>query len=947
MAMFRNGSASVVESNVKENNWLEKKCLCGNFCFKDTSKQACKTASCPVKVARNVFAKYSPTKYLLSHCTIIAAVDVDEAKDKTAKYKDYLIKPEYSQFVNNNGDAWTKKMLASCYRSFIGANNYCFPAGTRILMSDGTYKNIELIHEGDKVINRNGEIAKVLQTVSHTADGLLEIESTNILSRSLFVTKEHPFWVYKARKTCPKTGRPNFFNADVNFSNLNNWIGFSTGVHKKKGESFPCGITPDWVEASKLDPKRDFFTHPVSLIEIPNTEINENRAELIGWFIAEGSYMSTNKFCEEDESGIVFNLGNDEVPVADRLSDLLIKEFGNLLRVDCKPRLYEAESGSYCLYLSNIEVAKFFMRWCGKYAWGKRMPEEAMWLPKNLQAIIIKSCLKGDGCGTIDSRGYGIEIKSQYIIQQLNWMSWRLGLLPTYRETGVLPRYTDCEIVNGYEVYTDPITNKKSRPGYILRFTVDDSKKLNTIVNELDAEISKRVSKRASHIFYDNNNSWIVSKIDKISTTDVSCEVHNIQVEGDNSYIAEGVVVHNCEHVQIPELSKGKVVDAVLREVPIGKDKQGNDLTTYYVDILVATDRKHEELVNKISSGQLKTLSMGCTIQFSQCSKCGNIAKDETEACQHVRYEKNSTFYDNDGTPRKVAELCGHASLEDSVKFVDASWVANPAFTGAVIRNVIEPPKDIQAKIESANKKETYLFKEGEFLKAASALIAADPEPPEDEPATTTDELKPPEDKTPDAPVDAPADEPVTEEEAPAEGDVNTWKQQIKQKIMNELGEEIAQEFSGESDDLRPSELETLDESLIQPTAGKILKKMGKVKRNWDLFLKKTAGNLNSNDFNRLRHGTYIMLTSSDLTELAKYGYNRREFLAVMSYLDECTTKPMALPLKRVIASMNGTEGKNPLELLTSLVNKIGRKLTKKEAMKSISWLKLMDSYKE
>jgi hypothetical protein len=527
--MFRYGSASVAESNVKETYWFEKKCVCGNLCFKTASTKPCKTPGCPVKIARSVFARYSPNKYLLSHCTIIAAVDVDEAHDKTAKYKDYLIKPEYSKFINNNGDAWTKKMLASCYKTFVGANNY-------------------------------------------------------------------------------------------------------------------------------------------------------------------------------------------------------------------------------------------------------------------------------------------------------------------------------------------------------------------------------------------------------------------------------------LEHVQVPELAKGKVVDAVLREVPVGKDKQGKDMTTYYVDILVATDRKHEDLVTKISSGRLKTLSMGCTIQFSICSKCGNVAKDETEACPHVRWEKNSPFYDSDGVQRKVAELCGHATLDDSVRFVDASWVANPAFTGAVIRNVVEPPKDIQAKINTASQKESYLFKDGDFLKAASALIAQDPKEPE-EPATTKDELAPPDDApaedTP--PADAPADAPVTEETAPTapEGDVSQWKKQIKQKIMDELGEEITKEFSGESDDIRPTELETLDESLIQPTAGKILKKMGKAKRNWDLFLKKTAGNLNPNHFNRLRHGTYILLTSSDLTELSKYGYNRREFLAVMSYLDECTSSPMVLPLKRAIASMPGTSGKNPLEILTALVNKIGRKLTKKEAMKAISWLKLMDSYKE
>jgi hypothetical protein len=33
--------------------------------------------------------------------------------------------------------------------------------------------------------------------------------------------------------------------------------------------------------------------------------------------------------------------------------------------------------------------------------------------------------------------------------------------------------------------------------------------------------------------------------------------------------------------------------------------------------------------------------------------------------------------------------LCGHKSDPGSVKFIEASWVANPAFTGAVLRNIL------------------------------------------------------------------------------------------------------------------------------------------------------------------------------------------------------------------------------------------------------------------
>lgn len=151
---------------------------------------------------------------------------------------------------------------------------------------------------------------------------------------------------------------------------------------------------------------------------------------------------------------------------------------------------------------------------------------------------------------------------------------------------------------------------------------------------------------------------------------------------------------HNfLEHVQIETLSKGRIIDAVLRDV-------GDSL---YVDILIATDRKHASLCRDIESGEMSTLSMGCTIDASQCTKCGHWAADETESCDHIKYEKGNTFIDEAGRPAKVAELCGHESIDPTggVTFIEASWVKTPAFTGAVMRNVLIPTIDTARQIEA------------------------------------------------------------------------------------------------------------------------------------------------------------------------------------------------------------------------------------------------------
>lgn len=147
------------------------------------------------------------------------------------------------------------------------------------------------------------------------------------------------------------------------------------------------------------------------------------------------------------------------------------------------------------------------------------------------------------------------------------------------------------------------------------------------------------------------------------------------------------------EHNQALKLAKGKVVDVALREVPIGVSASGSAITTLYVDILIATSWEHKDLCEKILSREFNAVSMGCSCKYTICSRCGNIAHDETELCDHVRAYRKQMYYGEDGTERIIAELCGSSDDPSSVTFVDASWVRNPAFPGAVLRSIINPPE--------------------------------------------------------------------------------------------------------------------------------------------------------------------------------------------------------------------------------------------------------------
>ena len=175
------------------------------------------------------------------------------------------------------------------------------------------------------------------------------------------------------------------------------------------------------------------------------------------------------------------------------------------------------------------------------------------------------------------------------------------------------------------------------------------------------------------------------------------------------------------EHVQIEEQSKGKVIDAAARDI-------GDSL---YIDILVATNRKHAQLVQDIESGKMSTLSMGCTTDFTICSQCGHYAVDETQLCDHIKYAKLNTFLDDSGNKRVIAELCGHQDYDENpeapggVRFIEASWVATPAFPGAVMRNILSPGEVSQEQVKKALSVPPHQWSESAIAKAANLSVSS------------------------------------------------------------------------------------------------------------------------------------------------------------------------------------------------------------------------------
>jgi hypothetical protein len=164
----------------------------------------------------------------------------------------------------------------------------------------------------------------------------------------------------------------------------------------------------------------------------------------------------------------------------------------------------------------------------------------------------------------------------------------------------------------------------------------------------------------------DNGNAWL----------------NQVLLESYKSFIwAENYL----EHIQIPELSKGKILDAVAWVVTEHEPGRKEEIPTVFVDILVATNKKkHPKLIEDILTGKMRGLSMGCNITYSQCSFCGEVFEEgEDEQCVHLQKHLRK-YYTKDHKKYRIGELCGISGKPGTCEFIEASWVGTPAFEAAI-----------------------------------------------------------------------------------------------------------------------------------------------------------------------------------------------------------------------------------------------------------------------
>lgn len=436
-------------------------------------------------------------------------------KDKVpkGKYKEYaerfeseMVDLEKAGYLNYLLVIWD--MLKHCIEKGIpvGEGRGCSISGTKVLLGNGTTKNIEDIVIGDTIISHTGQVRAVTNTMRYEVDESM-IRITVEDKNPMTFTCDHKILVYrgglcnKKESTGYKYCRPSC---------------------NKKCKSYPCY---EWIPMSELN-KGDRVCFPKVTLPKPSTNIID-LMELIPDLVCKGEYVNffandtqweatkvkryitiDNDLCRVIgffigngwankrhnsngyKFGIAFSIKNKQW--IDYCDKILREKFNAIGYRDIN------KNGTCVRYNCNRAViANFFMKLCGVHAENKHIPDILMvdkpsWIINIINGLMSTDGSVADGRINYDSISYNL-------ICQVKTLWSYLGF--------------------NTSIYTRKVTRKNWHTSYKLRVL-----KTRNMIDD-------------GYMFSEIKN---IERIDNFKGY-----VYDITTDVDHSYIANNTIVHN------------------------------------------------------------------------------------------------------------------------------------------------------------------------------------------------------------------------------------------------------------------------------------------------------------------------------------------------------------------------------------------------------------------
>ena len=365
----------------------------------------------------------------------------------------------------------------------------CFPEGTLVLTDKG-YLEIESIRPGMKVLTHQGRWRRV------TAAGS-KIGATVILKGNhygLECTPNHPIYSARMKRYYPQLG--NGKRGNIRFvSQEKEW----TAAKDMDGRlwAVPNSFEPLRIPRPCHDGNRQ-------LKEMP--PFNEDFFYLVGRWIGDG-WVQDGQRCGRPEGQcngrIVICAGYEKEERLKEAVELITDHY-------CVERCRTAVKYA----LNSLLLCEWLKENFGKYAHGKKIPAWAFSMPESWRRAMLQGVLDSDGHQCSETR-FRITTVSRHLVHGLRLLGESLG----YSTTVYHAEMPDICVIEGRTV--------NQRDQYCVQLVIPSKRSRLT----------------------DGPHSWY--RVRRVIPTRQTKLVYNLTVEEDNSYVAEGIVVHNCQDLSI------------------------------------------------------------------------------------------------------------------------------------------------------------------------------------------------------------------------------------------------------------------------------------------------------------------------------------------------------------------------------------------------------------
>lgn len=411
----------------------------------------------------------------------------------------------------------------------------CHPAGTRVRLGVGRNVPIESIRRGDLVLTHSGSLRPVTDLVRRDYSGDLysiKVAGSTIPVRS---TENHPFFVASRPAERWKWHyKPRALN----------------GKDVKRPERLPRS----WVRAADLR-KGDYLLEPLPpeperpvdgdvvwqftplASGRPASGAHEVRAtpelfRLMGYFAAEGDVTG---------GAVRLTFSEDEREYYEDVRDLFRRVFG-------RPASISPDNGrSVKVSCSSVIASRFFLDTIGTGSHFKRVPEWALRASESLISEFLAGYIRGDGCK--DPSGFTYNSVSGDLAEGVRLMMLRVGVVAALyklkERTVRLPQ--GCDYRRSAHWQGD--------------VNAEHAKLLGDLIG-----IPHEGSGPSHSFIYDGYVYKPVRSITRDRVEDFP--VYNFEVEQDESYVAENVASHNCQH-EVEQSREGLVLHNWRDEVHV------------------------------------------------------------------------------------------------------------------------------------------------------------------------------------------------------------------------------------------------------------------------------------------------------------------------------------------------------------------------------------------